>query len=162
MIRRCRYSGDAYRYYNGRGVKVCRRWETSFENFYADLGTKPMGPYSIDRIDPDGDYEPGNVRWADRKTQARNTRRSRLVEFAGAKVPLAEAAEKVGLKYATLRSRLNRGLSTEMAMTMTVANGAEQRRRKLIENNKQRAALAEKDGQERRRRLADIGRRSGL
>lgn len=76
MKQRC-YNPNArgYENYGGAGVTVCDRWRKSFENFYADMGDKPAPDYSLDRVNPFGNYEPGNCRWADKVTQSRNTRK---------------------------------------------------------------------------------------
>ena len=76
MIRRCTNPHDSgYKDYGGRGITVCERWADSFENFLVDMGPKPTVAHSLDRIDNDGNYEPGNCRWATAKQQANNSRR---------------------------------------------------------------------------------------
>jgi hypothetical protein len=77
MKARCLNPGKtSFNYYGGRGIQVCDRWLSSFENFYADMGPKPTPQHSIDRIDPDGDYGPSNCRWATKSEQSRNQRRN--------------------------------------------------------------------------------------
>ena len=76
MRRRCLSErAPGYKYYGGRGITICGRW-LSFDNFLADMGERPVG-MTLDRIDPNGNYEPGNCRWADMKTQSNNWRNSR-------------------------------------------------------------------------------------
>lgn len=103
-----------YDSYGGRGISVCARWD-SFANFLADMGPRPPG-HSIDRIDVNGNYEPGNCRWADRKTQSRNTRRTTYVEFNGAVRPLIDVVAELGMSLSAVRARIRRGRTSEEAI----------------------------------------------
>lgn len=93
--------------YGGRGIKVCERWQ-DFCAFIADMGPSPAGT-SIERIDNDGHYEPGNCRWATGAEQARNKSNNRVVPTPAGEMLLCEAAELSGLNLHTLRSRIKRG-----------------------------------------------------
>ena len=90
--------------WGGRGIGVCSRWD-DFETFLSDMGTCPPG-YSIDRIDNDGPYSPENCRWADQKTQVNNTSSNVRIEHKGRTQTIAQWAEELGLRYATLYRRL--------------------------------------------------------
>jgi hypothetical protein len=80
MMTRCfNERSKSWENYGGRGITACKRWE-SFENFFEDMGD-PEPHQSLDRIDPNGNYEPSNCRWADSKTQTRNRRNVKLNEF---------------------------------------------------------------------------------
>jgi hypothetical protein len=83
MKQRC-FNPKAYGfiYYGARGISVCERWRNNFEAFLADMGLKPSPEHSLDRIDNDGDYEPGNCRWATPKEQQANRghiRRTKII-----------------------------------------------------------------------------------
>lgn len=110
MLERCnRPAHQFYLYYGGRGIAVCKRWMT-FENFLADMGLKPKGK-SLDRIDPNGNYEPGNCRWATSKEQARNVSNIRTITHNGKTQTIAAWADDLGVKVCTLHMRLFRGWS---------------------------------------------------
>lgn len=97
--------------YAARGIAVCERWQ-SFENFLADLGEIPEG-MSIDRIDVDRGYEPGNVRFADARLQARNRRSSRPITIMGVTKLLCEWVEETGLTRTCITLRIEAGIPEE-------------------------------------------------
>lgn len=103
---------DCYKYYGGRGIKVCDEWKNSFETFYKDMGDKPKGT-NIDRIDNNGNYCKENCRWATRKEQMRNTRRNKMITYRKETMSLAEWAERLSINYPMLWQRLKRGWSIE-------------------------------------------------
>jgi hypothetical protein len=107
---------DAYAYYGGRGIKVCDRWD-EFAAFLEDMGPRPSPRHSIDRWpNPNGDYEPGNCRWATRKEQANNTRRNILVSVRGDEMTLKQAVEKYGGYYPAVIRKIRQGVSVEIAL----------------------------------------------
>jgi hypothetical protein len=121
MIQRCTNpSNSKYAYYGGRGISICSRWVESFAAFLADMGECPGSGYSIDRIDVNGNYEPGNCRWATKKEQSRNTRQIHALSFFGERKSLSEWAERFGLKPTTLKGRLVDGWPIETALQTPV------------------------------------------
>lgn len=117
MIQRCdNPNSPGYQDYGGRGIKICSRWREDFCAFSMDIGSRPSRKHSIDRIDNNRGYEPGNCRWATSQQQMRNTRRNRLVEHDGKMVPLVVATEITGVNYGTARWRLDNGRSDEEAL----------------------------------------------
>lgn len=105
MVNRCTDSGSPnWIAYGGRGIGVCDRW-LSFENFLEDMGERPEGK-SIDRINVNGNYEPGNCQWATAEQQNNNRRTSRHIEFRGQVKTLAQWAKEVGISSQCLNMRL--------------------------------------------------------
>jgi hypothetical protein len=114
---RCHTPTDAnYQNYGGRGISVCQRWRDSFESFYSDMGPRPSARHSIDRVDNNGNYEPGNCRWATKKVQCRNQRTSRLLTFGGKTMTAAEWGESGPIPTGTILMRIYRGWSVEAAI----------------------------------------------
>lgn len=101
-----------FKYYGGRGISICARWG-SFEKFLKDMGPAPGKEYSIDRINVNGNYDPGNCRWATKKEQSENRRRSIFIEFFGEKRSLVYWCKFFSINYFTARNRLRRGLPPE-------------------------------------------------
>jgi hypothetical protein len=106
-----------YSRYGGRGISVCERWN-SFELFLEDMGERPSGRHSIDRRNNDGNYEPGNCRWATRTEQNRNSIKNRLITLDGITRCLSEWGEFTGIPADVIRYRLDRlGWAVEDALT---------------------------------------------
>ena len=121
MLERCRNPRRrGYANYGGRGVKVCERW-LEFTNFIEDMGRRPSKAHSLERIDVDGDYEPGNCRWATAREQARNRRDTVWVDLGGGrKRKLIELVEQLGLKREVVYGRLKMGWSLGRAISAPV------------------------------------------
>jgi 5-methylcytosine-specific restriction endonuclease McrA len=106
---------ECWEHYGGRGIKVCDRWLESFENFYADMGPRPLG-LTLDRKDVDGDYEPGNCQWADWVTQANNRSSSIHLEYDGYVGTIAEWSRKTGVSSATISYRIRNDFTVGEAL----------------------------------------------
>ena len=88
MLSRCfQPSYHAFHHYGGRGITVCDRWRHDYSAFLSDVGRKPMRSMSLDRIDVNGNYKPGNVRWADRRQQSRNRRGVKPLTYEAVRHP---------------------------------------------------------------------------
>lgn len=119
MIQRCRNKNvPRFSNWGGRGISVCERWMNSFEAFLEDMGPRPSMKHRLDRIDNNGNYEPGNVRWATQSEQMRNTRRNVMIAYQGREACLADWSRTFGISAPTLKSRIQR-LGTEKAMEMS-------------------------------------------
>lgn len=93
--------------YGGRGISVCERWR-EFSNFLSDMGDSWRAGLTIERKDNDGNYDPGNCRWATKKEQNFNTSRNHRITFQGRTLTMTEWAQELGMGYATLSERLHR------------------------------------------------------
>ena len=115
---------SSYHNYGGRGIKVCDEWNNSFQAFYdwsysngysIENQKDEVHKLTLDRIDVNGNYEPSNCRWVDRKTQARNTRLCKLITYNGETRCLSEWCEILNLKYPTISNRFRYGWTPERA-----------------------------------------------
>lgn len=123
MVARCTDpSHPNYSRYGARGIHVCARWRSSFEAFLADMGPRPRGG-EIERIDNDRGYEPGNCRWATRVEQMNNTRQNVVIEYDSRRLTVAQWARELGIKAATIRSRLARGHKPVRALATETFKG---------------------------------------
>jgi hypothetical protein len=109
-------NSDDFKDYGGRGITVCERWN-DFAAFLTDMGKRPAGS-TLDRINVNGNYEPGNVRWAKPVQQANNKRSNRLITMNGETRTLQEWCRHYGLDHSKVRYRLSRGWPPEKAFTL--------------------------------------------
>ena len=108
-------SHHAFGRYGGRGISICERWG-DFRNFLADMGTRPPGT-TLDRIDNDGNYEPGNCRWATQREQGNNRRSCTRIVFQGRAQTLRQWSSETGLGAGTIAYRIAAGWPVEAALT---------------------------------------------
>lgn len=119
MKRRCNNpKNNEYKHYGGRGIKVCEEW-FEFSGFYCWAQANGYAEdLTLDRIDVNGNYEPGNCRWVDIKTQENNRTNNVVISFNGESHTRQEWSEITGIKYTTIRNRIdNLGWSVERALT---------------------------------------------
>jgi len=110
-----------YSDYGGRGISMCDRW-LNFENFLADMGSRPTAKHSLDRINNNGDYSLENCRWATKAEQANNRRSNRLITIEDVTLTIAQWAKKMGFGESVIWHRLKMGWS-EYDAVMTPING---------------------------------------
>ena len=116
MRARCTNKNDvSYKYYGGRGIKICAEW-SDFQVFFADMGDVPVG-LSLDRKDVNGDYSKDNCRWATPTQQARNKTNTNWLTYDGETLSITTWAERIGLSVSALRSRIIKGWSVERSLT---------------------------------------------
>lgn len=126
MLARCRSRKDRnWSVYGGRGIRVCERWE-SFSNFLADMGERSAAT-TIDRIDNDGHYEPGNCRWAPLATQARNTRKTKIRECDLDAILAArnagESVPSIAKRYGVTEGHIRKTTRQALALLDLLAGG---------------------------------------
>ncbi len=110
-------NNPGYKNYGGRDIKICDSWHDSYKNFLADMGRRPSPKHSIDRRDNNGNYEPGNCRWATDKQQRRNRQTNHIVTYNGRRMVLADACRLAGISRSTVRTRLKSGWDIDRALS---------------------------------------------
>jgi hypothetical protein len=111
----------SYKYYGAKGIIVCERWhgKQGFDNFIIDMGPKSIGD-SVDRINPTGNYEPSNCRWATKLEQANNKSNNTFITANGETKTLAQWAAILGCSPAAITYRLKKGMHPDLAVSMDI------------------------------------------
>lgn len=124
MVTRCENENAInYDRYGAVGVSICERWrfgtgeKSGFECFLADMGERPSAKHTIDRINQQKGYEPGNCRWVLGRTQVLNRSNTVMIDVNGYEIPLTVACDLTGIKYATAWARMRRGRAWNEART---------------------------------------------
>ncbi len=154
MITRCTNpKANNYHLYGGRGIRICDKWRQSFMEFLSDVGRRPHPDLTIDRLDNDGHYEPGNVRWSTIKEQGNNRRTNHVLTVDGVSKTIMQWAESTGISRTTIGSRVQSGWSMSDAILVRP------RRIKLTEADvREIKRLSKEDPQ----RHLDIAKRFGI
>lgn len=107
----------SYSNYGGRGITICQEW-MAFEGFYRDMGDAPEDDSTLERLNVNVGYELGNCRWISKSLQSRNTRASKMIEYQGETLCLADWSERLNIPYGVLLKRMRRGKSFGEAVKM--------------------------------------------
>ena len=99
----------SYKNYGAKGITVCERWRTSYDNFIEDMGHRHTPKHQLDRIDNNKGYEPGNCKWSTPKENNLNRTNNIIVMFNGSKRVLSDVAEELGISVNTIYARYYRG-----------------------------------------------------
>ena len=122
MIGRCYNTGDpGFKNYGGRGISVCDEWRASYEMFLGHVGRRPGSEYSIGRIDNDGNYEQGNVRWETIEQQNNNSRHNVNLTLGGETMTAAQWERRMGLSKGLIVQRIKTGMTIERAITKPIS-----------------------------------------
>jgi len=117
MKSRCQNEGHInYENYGGRGITFCHKWRT-FEGFHEDMGSEYKEGLTLERIDPNGNYEPSNCKWATTVEQGNNKTNNHVLTIFGEELTLSEASQKYNIPYDTLKRRIYKGWTHEEAVT---------------------------------------------
>lgn len=109
--------------YGGRGITVCAKWRDSLQAFLTDMGPRPTPAHTLDRLNNDGNYEPGNCQWATRYEQARNRRSNVKLTLNGETLILKDWAKRFNVPAKLVRNRINRGCDLMWALTSPPRKG---------------------------------------
>ena len=120
-MKSCCYNPKDKRYdrYGGRGITICSRWMESFNNFLSDMGQKPSKEHSIERLEVDKGYEPGNCIWATLSEQANNRSNNTRIEINSVTKNLTQWSRETGVCRTVILRRMKRGLSGEALVAQT-------------------------------------------